>query len=209
MKPAMYRRHNPYAKQGADQHGRVCFYIYNDDGSQVVGPTGPKFCYSAEKAAEMIKKAEGAGKRVSPSSVSPGPRAAAPPPAAAPAAASKTRDANAAYLASRFEQLRPILDRHLQASAEGIWGGVRGTRGRPRRVEGIEERRKYAVIHSGTNGKRNSTRVDPEFAVDLETLHIARADDDGRPRPGWDYGHIDDVIARGRALPPDSRLDYI
>jgi hypothetical protein len=70
---------NPYHKPGQDQYGRVCFFIYNDDGSQVVGPTGPKFCYSVEKAEEMVRKAEAAGLRVSPSAVSPGPR---PTPAA-------------------------------------------------------------------------------------------------------------------------------
>jgi hypothetical protein len=67
---------NPYHKPGVDPSGRTCFYIYNDDGSPVTGPTGPKFCYSPEKAAEMVAKAERAGLRVSPSAVSPGPRQA-------------------------------------------------------------------------------------------------------------------------------------
>jgi hypothetical protein len=65
---------NPYVKQGKDPHGKTCFYIYNDDGSQAVGPSGPRFCYSSDKAQEIIKKVEAAGLRASPSSVSPGPR---------------------------------------------------------------------------------------------------------------------------------------
>jgi hypothetical protein len=71
--------YNPYAKPGSDPHGKACFYIYNDDGTQAVGPTGPKFCYSAEKAQEIIKKVEARGGSVSASPVSPGPRAAPRP----------------------------------------------------------------------------------------------------------------------------------
>lgn len=67
---------NPYHAQGRDQWGKVCFYIYNDDGTHVVGPMGPRFCYDADKAALMVQKAEREGKRVSPSAVSPGPRPA-------------------------------------------------------------------------------------------------------------------------------------
>ena len=74
--PNPYDLENPYHKPGRDQFGKVCFYIYNDDGSQVVGPMGPRFCYDAGKADLMVQKAEREGKRVSPSAVSPGPRAA-------------------------------------------------------------------------------------------------------------------------------------
>jgi len=66
---------NPYHKQGRDQYGKVCFYIYNDDGSPVLTGTGsPQWCYQPEKAEEMVRKAERRGLRVSPSAVSPGPR---------------------------------------------------------------------------------------------------------------------------------------
>jgi hypothetical protein len=79
--PYLRRLWNPYHKPGKDQWGKVCFYIYNDDGSQVMSASGPRFCYKIEKAEEMVREAERRGLRVSPSPVSPGPR---PAPAAAP-----------------------------------------------------------------------------------------------------------------------------
>jgi hypothetical protein len=79
---------NPYHKSGRDQWGKVCFYIYNDDGTPVLTGSGtPQWCYQPEKAEEMVRKAERRGLRVSPSAVSPGPRPApseAPRPAPAP-----------------------------------------------------------------------------------------------------------------------------
>jgi hypothetical protein len=71
---------NPYHQQGRDQWGKVCFYIYNDDGTPVLTAMGqPQWCYTPEKAAVMIAKATRAGYRTSPSAVSPGPRPAAGP----------------------------------------------------------------------------------------------------------------------------------
>jgi len=70
---------NPYHKQGRDQYGKVCFYIYNDDGSPVLTGAGtPQWCYQPDKAEEMVRKAERRGLRVSPSAVSPGPRVRSP-----------------------------------------------------------------------------------------------------------------------------------
>lgn len=198
----MRNRYNPYAKSGQDQYGKVCFYIYNDDGTQVIGPTGPKFCYSAEKAAEMVKKAESAGKRVSPSSVSPGPRTA-PGPVSGASPAQGSREANIAYLESRFPALLPLLNHHLVKSMEGIWGRMEG-RTEPKTIKGIEVRHKYAVLWSRKFMHAGKEHTVPEFTVDLKTLELARADGNGHPRPEWKFGHIDEVIARGQTLHPRS-----
>jgi ADP-ribose pyrophosphatase YjhB (NUDIX family) len=185
---------NPYYKEQAP--GSRCFYIYNDDGTQVTGPTGPKFCFSEEKAKEMVAKAERAGFRVSPSSVSPGPRhttAPLPPPYRAPVSGPVR------YIESRFELLRPILNHHLVMSVERPHRGGEGATGVAPTVKGIHPRIKYAVIHSGI---RASGKVRPEFVVDMATMEISRADYDGLPREGWNYGTIDEVIERGRTLKP-------
>ena len=231
----MRNRYNPYAKPGQDQYGKVCFYIYNDDGTQVTGPTGPKFCYSAEKAAEMVKKAESAGKRVSPSSVSPGPRTA-PGPAAhgrdreqSDFSYTVDRDASRfsytvdrdtsrfspptprssrpviAVLESKFAQLAPILNHHLVMSyAQSNAAPLEQAKRRAPRVQGIEARKKYAVIHSGTYPDRltQQKRIVPEFVVNMETMEISRSDENGQPRDRWNFGTIDEVIARGQTLKP-------
>ena len=205
---------NPFHKPGQDQYGRVCFYIYNDDGSQVVGPTGPKFCYTVEKAEEMVKKAEAAGKRVSPSAVSPGPRVApaastAPLPAAPPPVPPQASSPGLTILESKFEQLRPILNHHLVMSylasirSMGMRTPEQAAQHAPK-VQGIAARKKYAVIHSGTATNRASgqKQIIPEFVVNMETMEISRSDPNGQPRDMWNFGTIDEVIARGVTLKP-------
>ena len=203
---------NPYHKQEIGPQGTVCFYIYNDDGTKVVGPGGPKYCYSLEKAEVFVAKAEAAGKRVSPSAVSPGPRTVEPPgpfasgATARPPSATPPRDTRqastspASFIEARFERLRPILNHHLVMSNDRLhWGGeVSGT---APQVAGIDPRRKYAVIFSVG---RNSGRQIPEFVVNMVNMEISRADKDGQPRPDWNFGTIDEVIARGRTLKPRS-----
>jgi hypothetical protein len=251
--------YNPYHKQAIGPQGTVCFYIYNDDGTHVVGPTGPKYCYSLEKAEQFVKKAEAAGKRVSPSSVSPGPRVQEPtgpfghqkqegdppgwfsqkqegdppgwfsqkqegdPPGPfgqeswtpvdkpqRPATAS-TKATNLKILESRMAQLIPILNYHLVKSSEGRWGTVYGTTGRPDSIYGIREvtpRHTYAVLHSKPWKSRVAGTSDTEmhypaeFVVNLNTLELSRSDGNGHPRPEYNFGHIDEVIARGRTLKP-------
>jgi len=196
-----YDLENPYHAQGRDQYGKVCFYIYNDDGSQVVGPTGPKYCYELPKAEEMVRKAERAGLRASPSPVSPGPRASAPIPPAPPPIPQRVSSPALTLLESRLEALRPILNTHLAASAAKH-------RTKVRTVAGIDPRRKYALIHSGSYTTRDGgTRFRPEFVVNLETMEISRADDNGQPRPGWNFGTVDAVIARGRTLTGFDQVD--
>jgi hypothetical protein len=183
---------NPYHKE--QPPGSQCFYIYNDDGTPVTGPTGPKYCFSEAKAKAMVAQAERAGFRVSPSAVSPGPRrAAAPPPYRAPVSGPVQ------FIESRFELLRPILNHHLVMSVERPHRGGEGATGKARTVQGIHPRSKYAVIHSGL---RADGTVRPEFAVNMATMEISRADYDGQPREGWNYGTLDEVIARGRTLKP-------
>ena len=47
-------RCNPHvAKKGTDEKGRVCYFIYNEDGTKT-----HRFCYSAEKAEQVIAKAD-------------------------------------------------------------------------------------------------------------------------------------------------------
>jgi hypothetical protein len=227
--------YNPYHKQAIGPQGTVCFYIYNDDGTHVVGPTGPKYCYSLDKAELFVKKAEAAGKRVSPSSVSPGPRVTEPPgpfehrgqegdppgwfrqeawpPVDKPPrpATPSTKATNLKVLESRMAQLVPILNHHLVKSSEGTWGAVYGTKGRPDSIYGIREvtpRHTYAVLHSKPWKERLRGTSDtemhypPEFVVNLNTLELSRSDGNGHPRPEYNFGHIDEVIARGRTLKP-------
>ena len=217
---------NPYHKKEIGPQGTVCFYIYNDDGTKVVGPMGPKYCYSVEKAEQFVKKAEAAGKRVSPSSVSPGPRVTEPtgpfgqeerppvdprpegPPRPTTAG---TKERNLAYLQSRMPALTPILNHHLVKSSEGMWGRVYGTTGRPDSIYGIREvtpRHTYAVLHSKPWKERvagtSETKMHypAEFVVNLNTLELSRSDGNGHPRPEYNFGHIDEVIARGQTLKP-------
>ena len=200
-RPYLRRLWNPYHAQGRDQWGKVCFYIYNDDGTHVVGPMGPRFCYDPDKAALMVQKAEREGKRVSPSSVSPGPRASAPIPPAPPPVPQRVSSPAITLLESRLEALRPILDTHLAASSAKH-------RTKVRTVAGIDPRRKYALIHSGSYTTRDGgSRFRPEFVVNLETMEISRADDNGQPRPGWNFGTVDSVIARGRTLRDFDQVD--
>lgn len=208
--------YNPYHKQAIGPQGTVCFYIYNDDGTHVIGPTGPKYCYSLDKAELFVKKAEAAGKRVSPSSVSPGPRtveppgpfasgaSARPPSATPPRGTQKASTSPASFIEARFERLRPILNHHLVMSNDRLhWGGeVSGT---APQVAGIDPRRKYAVIFSVG---RNSGRQIPEFVVNMNNMEISRADKDGQPRPEWNFGTIDEVIARGRTLKPRNNPNW-
>ena len=227
--------YNPYHKQEIGPQGTVCFYIYNDDGTKVVGPMGPKYCYSLDKAELFVKKAEAAGKRVSPSSVSPGPRVQKPtgpfghqqqegdPPGpfgqeswtpvdkpSRPATPS-TKITNLKILESRMAQLIPILNYHLVKSSEGMWGTVYGTTGRPDSIYGIREvtpRHTYAVLHSKPWKSRVPGTSDTEmhypaeFVVNLNTLELSRSDGNGHPRPEYNFGHIDEVIARGQTLKP-------
>lgn len=189
---------NPYHKE--QPPGSQCFYIYNDDGTPVTGPKGPKFCFSEAKAQAMVAQAERAGFRVSPSAVSPGPRqAAAPPPYRAPVSGPVQ------FIESRFELLRPILNHHLVMSVERPHRGGEGATGKARTVQGIHPRSKYAVIHSGL---RADGTVRPEFSVNMATMEISRADYDGQPREGWNYGTLDEVIARGRTLKPRENPSY-
>ena len=244
--------YNPYHKKEIGPQGTVCFYIYNDDGTKVVGPGGPKYCYSLDKAELFVKKAEAAGKRVSPSSVSPGPRVTEPPgpfghrgqegdppgwdarqaqrqeadppgwfkqeswtpvdkPQRPVTASAKTT--NLKILESRMAQLIPILNYHLVKSSEGRWGTVYGTTGRPDSIYGIREvtpRHTYAVLHSKPWKERLRGTSDtemhypPEFVVNLNTLELSRSDGNGHPRPEYNFGHIDEVIARGQTLKPRS-----
>jgi hypothetical protein len=108
--------YNPYAKPGSDPHGKACFYIYNDDGTQAVGPTGPKFCYSADKAQEIIKKVEAAGQRVSPSSVSPGPRPQASGAAPGGYVRDRVREAAEQPIRHRYK-----VGDHLVGRERGTW----------------------------------------------------------------------------------------
>lgn len=195
--------HNPTYRAGRDQHGRNCFFIYNDDGTPAMGASGQRYCYSEEKAQQMVGRARPAG------AASP-PRAApeeAPPPRAAPEEAKAKPAAvhpNLATLERRFTRLKPILDHHLVMSHDQPhWGGK--ISGRAPTVKGIEPRRKYAVIHSGMRTDRHGkTKVVPEFVVNLETLELSRADENGQPRDFWNFGHIDEVISRGVTLKPRS-----
>lgn len=83
------------------------------------------------------------------------------------------------------------------------WGGeVSGT---APQVAGIDPRRKYAVIFSVG---RNSGRQIPEFVVNMNNMEISRADKDGQPRPEWNFGTIDEVIARGRTLKPRNNPNW-
>jgi hypothetical protein len=93
--------------------------------------------------------------------------------------------------------LRPILNHHLVMSVERPHRGGEGATGVAPTVKGIHPRIKYAVIHSGI---RASGKVRPEFVVDMATLEISRADYDGLPREGWNYGTIDEVIERVQAV---------
>lgn len=192
---------NPYAKQGKDPHGKTCFYIYNDDGSQAVGPSGPRFCYSSDKAEQIIKKVEAAGLRVSPSSVSPGPQEPrAPRPQHPEPGAAPRRGMNPAVdmLMARFEALRPILNHHLVMSNDRPhWGNP--VSGKAPKVQGIDVRRKYILIHSGHD---KMGRPVPEFVVNMENMEISRADENGQPRDWWNYGTVDEVIARGQTRHP-------
>jgi hypothetical protein len=199
--PNPYDLENPYHAPGRDQWGKVCFYIYNDDGTHVVGPMGPRFCYDPDKAALMVQKAEREGKRVSPSAVSPGPRAAGPIPPAPPPVPQRVSSPALTLLESRLDALRPILNTHLAASSAKH-------RTKVRTVAGIDPRRKYALIHSGSYTTRDGgSRFRPEFVVNLETMEISRSDDHGQPRPGWNFGTVDAVIARGRTLRDLEQVD--
>ena len=194
-----YSRHNPfdnpYHKKEIGPQGTVCFYIYNDDGSKVVGPTGPKYCYSLDKAEDFVRKAERAGHRVSPSDVSPGSRKAQKATAERRAPVSGPMQ----YIEDRFELLRPILNQHLVMSVERPHRDGVGSRGKARTVQGIQPRTIYAVIHTGL---RADGTVRPSFVVNMATMEISRADAEGRPREAWNYGTIDEVIARGKTLKP-------
>jgi hypothetical protein len=198
--------YNPYAKPGTDPHGKSCFYIYNDDGTPAMSASGPRFCYSSEKAEQLIEKVTRAGFRVSPSATSPGPR-----PASADErsyAAPSVKERNLAILNSKMAALTPILNHHLVKSAESHWGRMR-ERVEPSTVHGIREvtpRHKYAVIHSKPIRIRRDANSAPElhypaeFVVNLENLELSRADGNGQPRPEWNFGHVDEVISRGRTL---------
>jgi len=222
---------NPYYREHTDQYGKICFYIYNDDGTPVLTGAGtPQWCYNKDKAELMIRKAERAGYRVSPSAVSPGPRvaptpgpfgggaaptpgpfapsAAPPPPRAAPSAppssgGSANVRAAVTEIERKFGRLKPILDQHLVYSHDRIHYG-RPVSGSAPTVAGIDPRKKFAVIFSlGRTGRQH-----PEFVVNMETMEISRADENGRPRDMWNFGTIDEVIARGRTLRPRENPNY-
>lgn len=49
-------RDNPQYREGRDRTGRVCLQFFNDDGSPYMTELGHKFCYSTEKAEEILRK---------------------------------------------------------------------------------------------------------------------------------------------------------
>lgn len=49
-------RDNPQYREGRDRTGRVCLQFFNDDGSPYMTELGHKFCYSTDKAEEILRK---------------------------------------------------------------------------------------------------------------------------------------------------------
>jgi len=49
-------RDNPQYREGRDRTGRVCLQFFNDDGSPYMTELGHKFCYTTDKAEEILRK---------------------------------------------------------------------------------------------------------------------------------------------------------
>lgn len=185
---ARYRRNPHYAVEGKDEYGKVCYFIYNDDGTKT-----HRFCFTPEKVQDIIDKADRVEARLLKKTAA----SDTPPPLpGAPRPPRKPRAGKADATTRSLRALTPLLNRHIKATCARMGG--RGAVERygsasycesPPTIIGFEKKVRY-IYALGSTGQQ-------EFRIAPDTGEVWRLSAAGSP---WLLGTITEILRRRKTV---------
>ena len=190
---ARYRRNPHYAVEGKDEYGKVCYFIYNDDGTKT-----HRFCFTPEKVQDIIDKAD----RVEARQL----KRDTPPPLPGERRTRKPRPVKKAVRPSAIispefmgvlTALVPLMNFHIRKTcatpftAQARYGRQSYCKNPPH-ISGFDKKRRY-IYAMGSTGQQ-------EFRIASDTGEVWRLSAAGSP---WYLGTATEILSRGKTVDED------